>query len=291
MSDVVHDTGLKSVRLTYDVSRTLARTQTPYQEIALVENDLFGRVLLLDGATQLTSADEFVYHEMLAHVPILGHGAVRDVMIIGGGDCGLAEEVLKHRGIERVVQVEIDAAVVDVCRRHFADMNGPVFQDARFQLQIADGAAFIQGLAPESFDVVLIDSTDPSGAAMKLFSVDFYESLRRLLRRGGLVVAQAGVPFVQATEFSAAARNIATAFPVASCYLIASPGYFGGHLALCWGSDSLAPGAYTLDELERRFAAADLPQLRYYTPEVDRAAFALPAYIRELFTAATRKGE
>jgi spermidine synthase len=126
---------------------------------------------------------------------------------------------------------------------------------------------------------------------MKLFSVEFYERLRRVLRRSGVVVAQAGVPFVQATEFSAAARNVASAFPVTGCYLIASPGYFGGHLALCWGSDSLALASCSVAELRQRFAAAELGDLRYYTPEVDRAAFALPAYIRDLFAAAARKDE
>jgi spermidine synthase len=288
MTGVVHDTGLKSVRLSYDVTRVLERTQTPYQELVVVENETFGRVLLLDGATQLTSADEFVYHEMLAHVPILGHGAVRDVLIIGGGDCGLAEEVLKHTEIQRVVQVEIDAAVVDVSRRHFAAMNGPVFQDERFQLQIGDGAAYVRSAAENSFDLVLIDSTDPTGAAMKLFSVEFYRNVRHLLRPRGILVAQAGVPFVQQTEFAAAARNIAAVFAHTSPYLIASPGYFGGHLALLWGSDEVAPTSYTHEALQQRFAAARLQELRYYTPEVDRAAFALPVYVQEAFAAAVR---
>lgn len=270
----------RGLRFSYGVERVLVQTSTPHQELMLIENDQFGRVLMLDGVTQVTTADEFIYHEMLAHVPIFSHGQVQDVLIIGGGDCGLAEEVLKHKHVRRVVQAEIDPSVVEVARRHLTEINAGVFDDERFQLKICDGAAFIDGM-DERFDVVLVDSTDPVGAAAKLFSVEFYRSVRRCLRVRGVLAAQVGTPFLQPTEFSTAMRNLRHVFRFASCYLIASPSYFGGHLALGWASDSLSPLSVSLDEIRRRHEAAAL-DLRYYTPEVDRAAFALPAYIREL---------
>src|SRR5690606_14165831 len=150
------------MRLALGASRVLVRERTGEHEIALIENDVFGRVLLLDGAVQVTSRDEFIYHEMMAHAPILAHGSARDVLIIGGGDCGLAEEVLKHASVERLVQVEIDPKVVELAREHFADMNAPVFTDARFELTIGDGAAYARDAA-DRFDGVLVGTTEPGG--------------------------------------------------------------------------------------------------------------------------------
>ncbi len=286
-SEMIHDTLTPTVRVSYDVSQVLVQTSTPYQDVVLIDNHRFGRVLLLDGATQLTTADEFIYHEMLAHVPIFSHGDVQDVLIIGGGDCGLAEEVLKHKGVRRVVQVELDGCVVEISRRHLDEINAGVFADERFQLIISDGAAFIDGI-DERFDLVLVDSTDPVGEASKLFSGEFYEKVRRCLRMRGVLVVQAGTPFLQPQEFSSTMRNLARVFRYPSCYLLASPSYFGGHLALGWGSDSVSPASVSLDAIRSRHAKADL-KLRYYTPEVDRAAFALPGYINELVSPAIRR--
>ncbi len=286
MSERADDISISGIRHTYEATRTLARERSPHQDITLIENERFGRVLLLDGATQLTTADEFIYHEMLAHVPIFAHGDVQDVLIIGGGDCGLAEEVLKHKDIRRVVQVELDACVIDLSRRYLQEINSGVFDDDRFQLHIRDGISFISGL-DERFDLVLVDSTDPVGAASKLFSAGFYRSVRRCLRLRGVLVAQAGVPFVQPLEFTSTMRNLTSVFKVTNSYLLASPGYFGGHLALGWASESLSPAASTLDVVRARHLSAAL-KLRYYTPEVAQAAFALPGYINELLEAATR---
>src|SRR5690606_20807698 len=126
MNERVHEALAPTVRVSYDADEILVRTSTPYQDVVLIDNERFGRVLLLDGATQVTTADEFIYHEMLAHVPIFSHGDVQDVLIIGGGDCGLAEEVLKHTGIRRVVQVELDRCVVDLSRRYLDQINAAV---------------------------------------------------------------------------------------------------------------------------------------------------------------------
>jgi spermidine synthase len=287
MTDAVHDTFIDGLTLSYAASRTLVREKSAHQELVLIENERFGRVLLLDGATQVTTADEFIYHEMLAHVPIIAHGDVQEVLIIGGGDGGLAEEVLKHKGIRRVVQVELDATVVEASRRFLGEINHGIFDDDRFQLHIGEGRAFIADL-DERFDVVLVDSTDPVGAATKLFTPSFYRAVRRSLRVGGVLVAQAGAPFVQPTEFTSTMRSLASTFKFASCYLLASPSYFGGHLALAWASEGLSPMMNTLEELRVRHANAAL-KLRYYTPEVAAAAFALPAYIKEMVDDATRE--
>jgi spermidine synthase len=268
------------LRVSYGVNRVLAQSSTPHQQLTLIENDQFGRVLLLDGVTQVTTADEFIYHEMLAHVPLLAHGDARDVLIIGGGDCGLAEEVLKHESVRRVFQVELDAAVVTAARRHLGSINASVFQDERFQLRIDDGVRFADGLT-ESFDVVLVDSTDPVGPGARLFSAELYRNIGRCLRMRGILAVQAGVPFLQGEAFSSTMRNLSSAFKSAGCYLLASPSYFGGHLAIGWGSDSLQANGPSLELLAERMARSGL-NLRYYSPEIHKAAFVLPPYIAAL---------
>ncbi|MDN3720222.1 hypothetical protein QW131_15950 [Roseibium salinum] len=151
---------------------------------------------MLDGVTQVTTADEFIYHEMMSHVPILAHGAARNVLIVGGGDCGLAEEVLKHASVDKLVQVEIDGSVVDFSREHFGDFNQGVLDDPRFELVIADGIKF-SAETERRFDVVIVDSTDPHGPGAVLFSEAFYRNIHRLLTPGGVLVTQNGVPFLQ----------------------------------------------------------------------------------------------
>jgi spermidine synthase len=271
---------IRPMRVSYKASRVLAELKTAYQQVVILENETFGRVLMLDGAVQTTTQDEFVYHEMLAHVPLFTHGSARHVLIIGGGDCGLAEEVLKHRTLQTVTQVEIDPDVVELSRNYLSQINAPVFSDKRFDLQYADGAAFVRD-TQQVFDVVLVDSTDPVGAARTLFTSDFYLSVRQRLRPGGVLVCQAGVPFVQANVFGSAMRHLATAFRFVDSYLVASPSYFGGHLALGWASEDLEANSVDLETLSERHAASGI-RTRYYTPEVHRAAFVLPPYVADM---------
>jgi spermidine synthase len=267
------------LRLSFEAKRVVEHRKGPGREVALIDNEVFGRVLLLDGAVQLTSRDEFMYHEMMAHVPILGHGAVSDVLIIGGGDCGLAEEVLKHASLRRVTQVEINPSVVDLSREHFADVNAPVFADPRFELVIDDAAAYVQRCR-EAFDVVLVDSTDPVGPGAALFTARFYADVRRCLKRGGILVTQNGVPFLQEREFISAMTALAAVYAHVGCYTIAVPTYFGGHLALGWSTDDDGALQLSRPTLAMRFDAAALGT-RYYSPRVHEAAFALPRYIEE----------
>jgi spermidine synthase len=268
---------IRPMRVSYKASRILAELKTAYQQVVILENETFGRVLMLDGAVQTTTQDEFIYHEMLAHVPLFTHGSARDVLIIGGGDCGLAEEVLKHRTLQTVTQVEIDPDVVELSRKYLSQINAPVFSDKRFELQYADGAAFVRD-THQVFDVVLVDSTDPFGAARTLFTSDFYLSVRQRLRPGGVLVCQTGVPFVQAKVFGSATRHLAAAFRFVDSYLVAVPSYFGGHLALGWASEELKAAGVDLGTLAERHAASGI-RMRYYTPEVHRAAFVLPPYV------------
>src|SRR5215212_7116872 len=130
-------------RMTYAAEKVLYESHTDHQHLVLFEHKHFGKMLMLDGATQVTSRDEFIYHEMMTHVPILAHGRARDILIIGGGDCGIAKEVIKHASVERITQVEIDPSVIDFAREHFAEFAGPVFADPRFHSVIDDGMKYV----------------------------------------------------------------------------------------------------------------------------------------------------
>ncbi len=277
MSDWHSETLHPGIRFSFEADKVLFEEKTQHQHLLLLENQLFGKVLMLDGVTQVTTADEFIYHEMMSHVPILAHGAAKDVLIVGGGDCGLAEEVLKHTSVGRLTQVEIDGAVVEFSKEHFAGMNQSVFEDPRFDLVIADGVDFV-ATTEKRFDVVIVDSTDPIGPGAVLFTGEFYASVKRCLKPGGVLITQNGVPFLQSDELTTSIRHFSTLFGDASAYVICVPTYIGGHMALGWATDNAELRNVPVDVLTERFDAADF-NTRYYTPQVHVAAFALPRYI------------
>jgi spermidine synthase len=282
-SETLHGDFLTS----YEIKRVLFDSRTPHQRLIVADSVRFGRLVALDGVTQVTLADEYAYHEMLAHVPILAHGRVEDVLIIGGGDGGMAEEVLKHAAVKRLVMVEIDAGVIDFAKEHLQELNRGCFDDPRLELVIADGKDYAAG-APDRFDLVIVDSTDPIGPGEVLFTRQFYTDCKRLLKSGGVLVTQNGVPFFQADELSNTMYNFAQLFADAGCYLTVVPTYVGGFMALGWGTDDESLRAVALADLEQRYDAAAL-DTRYYTPEAHKGAFALPRFIADIVAEARRK--
>ena len=264
--------GLREDEVLYD-------SATSHQRLRIFRNARFGRVLTLDDVVQTTERDEFIYHEMMAHVPILAHGTARRVLIIGGGDGGMAREVLRHRSVEHATMVEIDAGVVELCREHLPSLSAGAFDDPRLDLVIADAAEFVQR-TDRRFDVVISDSTDPIGPGEVLFGETFYGRVKNLLRPGGIFVTQNGVPFVQPDELRGTMRAFRALFRDASCYLATVPTYAGGPMAFGWATDGAVREA-PLETLAARFAASGI-ETRYYTPEVHKAAFALPPYVQAL---------
>jgi spermidine synthase len=259
------------------VTKELCRIAGPMQEIALFETPGFGRVLTLDGVIQVTTGDEFIYHEMLAHVPIYAHGAVRTACVVGGGDGGMLREILKHRTVESAVLVEIDGAVVDFCREHLPTVSNGAFDDPRTEIVIADGIAFMAE-TDRKFDLIVVDSTDPIGPGGVLFTEAFYKDCARCLNPGGIVVNQNGVPFLQGEEITDTWRRRKPHFADVGYYLAAVPTYVGGFMALGWASNSPAARATAPATIRARFDAAPVVT-RYYSPEVHHASFALPPYV------------
>jgi len=264
------------LKITCKVLQTLHREMTPFQEIVVLDTEQFGRMLVLDGAIQATIADEFVYHEMLAHVPICSHHDPKDVLIIGGGDGGCAREVLRHRQIESVTQVEIDQRVVEVSR-HFLPELACSFDSPRMSVCFEDGIAFVKD-KEACYDVILVDAPDPVGMAAGLFSREFYESLFRALRPDGIFAAQMESPFFNKDLIGRVHGGVSSIFPIAGLYLANVPTYPSGLWSFAIGSKKYDP-AQGPAETAGSMAGQGL---RYYTPELHRAAFALPQFVQAL---------
>lgn len=261
------------------VERVLHEHRGAHQHMVLFENGTFGRVLALDGVIQTTTADEFIYHEMLAHVPLFAHPAPRRVLIVGGGDGGCLEEVTKHERVEHVTLVELDSDVIEFSRRHLAEICGAAFDDPRLEVVIADGARYVADAPAGGFDVIIVDSTDPIGPGEVLFREPFYAGCRRCLAAGGVLVTQNALSFVYPEWVGPPFAALRRQFADVACYLACVPSFFGGAVPFGWSCD--APDLRRVDQatLAERTRAAGFAT-RYYTPEVHLAAFALPPYFR-----------
>ena len=265
----------------FEVTRVVCREKTDYQDLMIFENPTFGRVLALDGVIQTTQKDEFAYHEMLAHVPLVAHGTAARVLIIGGGDGGILREVLRHRTVKKATLVEIDFAVVERCREHLPGLSDGAFEDSRTELVIDDGVAYA-AQSDEAFDIIIVDSTDPAGPGEGLFGGAFYADCKKRLAADGVMAAQSGVPFFQADELVRTGQRLMPFFADVAFYTTAVPTYVGGLMALAFATDNASLRQLPEAVIEKRFAAAGF-ETRYYTAAVHVAAFALPRFIDELY--------
>ena len=266
----------------FSVARTLARTRSDFQDIWIFESEGHGRVLMLDGAVQVTERDEFVYQEMIAHVPLLAMEQARRVLIIGAGDGGVLRRVLQHRGVERAVMVEIDGEVICLCREFLPEIGGTAWNDPRAEVLVADGIAYVAAADAQSFDAIIVDSTDPAGPGEVLFTESFYSDCARILSPQGVIVNQCGVPFMQPDELRETSARRARFFHTSSAYVVAVPTYVGGLMTLGIGTNGQDPALVPAETLRARASAAGiLGTTRYWTPDVQEAAFKLPPYIRE----------
>ncbi len=261
-------------------TRQLARVQSPFQDIAIFETESHGRVMTLDGVVQITERDEFVYQEMLAHVPLLAHGAAKNVLIIGAGDGGVLKHVLMHQGVERAVMVEIDGEVIDLAKRFLPGIGADAWTDPRANVIVGDGIDYVVQAPDGAFDVIIVDSTDPIGVGEVLFTDAFYENASRILSPRGIIVNQCGVPFMQADELHETSRRRAQFFPYVSAYVAAVPTYVGGYMTLGWAGKEAAATQLPVEEIARRAEAAGIAgKSQYWSPKIHVASFWLPPYI------------
>ncbi len=264
---------LGNMRLGLRADTVLHREVSRFQEILVVDTYSFGRVMMLDGTFQVTEKDEFVYHEMLAHFPMMSHPKPKDILVIGGGDGGTIREVVKHRSVERAVLCEIDPRVTAVALEYLPSVSTGL-TDRRVEVLHEDGVRFVKA-HEAAFDVILVDSTDPVGPAVGLYSAEFYAACKRALRPGGIVCAQSESPFVNGDVVRRLAQSVRANFGHLQLYLAPLPTYPSGLWSFMAASETPLP---------RKVDAARAEALvtRYYTAEMHRAAFALPPFAKAL---------
>lgn len=263
----------KDMKISVRVKQTLHQETTPFQSLAVIDTDQFGRMLVLDNIIQTTVQDEFVYHEMITHVALNTHAAPKKALVIGGGDGGVVRELIKHQSLEKAVHCEIDGAVIEASRRFLPEISCAL-DDPRVEIIVDDGIKHVQE-NKNTYDVVIVDSTDPIGPAEGLFSAAFYRDIFASLKEDGIFVAQTESPFFNRDLIPGLYQDIAGIFPVTRLYLAAVPTYPGGLWAFTMGSKKYDPLAVDISRIPRM-------DTKYYSPEIHKACLVLPPFVQEL---------
>lgn len=256
--------------------------QSPYQRVRILESVKYGKMLALDDMVMTTINDEFHYHEMIAHPALFTHGNAKNILVIGGGDGGTVREILRHEGIEKVAMVEIDGEVIKACKEHLPQIAA-AFDHPKLDLHVADGIAFVKNAAPKSYDIIIVDGSDPVGPAEGLFSVEFYTSCYNALKDGGILVAQGESPKFNEKAFAELNHTLQDIFgkenaPVSLFYV---PTYPTGMWSFQYGlKGGAAPKAIANESVIDSFVSKQ--GLRYYNSDIHKASFATPNFVKTL---------
>lgn len=264
--------------------RLIESGESEYQAYEVWDTPQYGKLFRLDGFFMTSERDEFFYHENLIHVPCIAQAAPRRALIIGGGDGGSAEELLKYPTMERVVLVELDGKVIDIAREHFASVHRGSLDDPRLELRIEDGLRYVREIAPasgEQFDLIVLDLTDPIGPAEALYTSRFFGECKALLSEQGAMTLHIGAPVFQPARLRQLVDNLRAVFSTVSPYFMYIPLY-GSQWGMAVASDGLDPKALTATEVDQRISARSLGNLQYYNGDMHVAQFALPNYLRSL---------
>ena len=256
------------------ITKSLEKIKSKFQEIEVVESESFGKILLIDGVIMLTEADEFCYHEMIAHVPLCVHPKTQKVLVIGGGDGGTVREILKHDNVKEVDVCEIDEKVIEISKRHFPYLADS-FNDPKVKIYCEDGNKFIKTHKDE-YDIIIVDSSDPIGPAEVLFRREFYEAMYQALKDDGIVVAQAESFFYHQKIIKSLFSFIKEIYPISEYYYTLVPTYPSGVIGFTFCSKKYHP-INDFNETE----ALKLLDLKYYNKDIHKAAFILPNFVQE----------
>lgn len=270
----------KNVRFSIKIDRQITTMKSPFQRIDIFDSKEFGRILSLDGYLMVTEKDEFIYHDMITHIPIAVNPDIKNVLVIGGGDGGAVRELVRYKTIERIDMVEIDKLVVDCCREHLPQTASKL-GDKRVTLYYEDGLKFVRTQQNE-YDLIIVDSTDPFGPGEGLFTKEFYGNCFNALTENGILVNQHESPYYKADAdaMQRAHQRIRTTFPIAMVYQAHIPTYPSGHWLFGFASKKLHP---VRDLDEARWNALGL-KTRYYNTDLHKGCFALPTYVKELLS-------
>ena len=266
------------VRVSMKASVQVASKKSAVQQIDILDTPAYGRVLVLDGGLMITEKDEFIYHEMITHVPMAVNPRVKNVLVIGGGDGGTVRELTKYKTIESIDLVEVDKDVVLLAKK-FLPFTSCKLKDKRVSVWFEEGLRYVRGKKAE-YDLIIVDSSDPYGPAEGLFTREFYGTCFKALRDDGILINQHESPFYAAHQTSVknAHAHIAVEFPVSTVYQCHIPSYPSGHWLFGFASKKYHPIG---DLDEARWNKLGI-KTRYYNTELHRGAFALPNYVREL---------
>ena len=257
--------------------KVLFSKHSDFQKVEIFETDSkLGRVLTLDDLMMTTEGDEFYYHEMIAHIPMMNHKCPESVLVIGGGDGGTVREVLKHNTVKKVVLCEIDGMVIDACKEFLPTIAGKL-DDPRVEIRVEDAIEFIKDKKNE-YDIVLIDSTDPMGPGEGLFTEEFYTNVKNSLIKGGIVAAQSESPVVNKEEIKKMYNLLKKVFPICSTYTSNIPTYPGGYWAWAYCSETVEPLSY----IDEKRCEEITKTCKIYNKDYHMARFALPNYLKEL---------
>jgi len=258
----------------------VARTQSAFQTIEVFDSPTLGKLMRIDGVNMTSERDEFFYHENLIHPAALAHPDPRDVLVIGGGDGGAAEEVLKHPSVERCVLCELDGAVVDMAKQHFASVHRGVFDSKRLDLKIGDGVAYLRE-TQHRYDLIYLDLTDPVGPAGNLYTPDFYRVCKKALASVGALVLHIGSPFSHPDRVQGSLRDLRSVFRIVTPYFVHIPAY-GATWGFACASDALDIAAIGPAEIEERLRERDIGHRQFYNGPMHVAMQALPEYVKVL---------
>lgn len=256
------------------IDEDIYHQKTMYQDLLIFKNTQFGRIMSIDNIVQTTEHDEFIYHEMIVHVPCIAHGNVKNILIIGGGDGAALREIIKYNDIQSITMVEIDIEIIKMCQKYLPNHSAGAFKDKRLELIIQDGVEFVN-TTNKKFDVIITDCPDPIGPGINLFTKQFYYGCKKILHKNGILVAQNGVFFLQKQAVMDNYSKLINYFSDVSFYKAAIPTYYGGEMCFIWCSDNINLRKIKKTILKQRFNSKNLI-CRYYNPYIHVSSFALP---------------
>jgi len=279
----------KNTKLAIKIKNKIFSGKSKYQKIEVLDTHPLGRILVLDGIVQLSQKDEFIYHEMMANLPLFYHLNPKKVLIIGGGDGGVLREALKHP-IKNVFLVDIDKKIIEISKKYLPFISQNSFQDKRTKIFIEDGMKFIKKFK-NFFDVTIIDLTDPLGPSIPLFSKRFYQDISNAMTKEGVMITQGGTLFAQFFQVQNIFKNLKKVFPFVKLHLAAVPCYGEGEFSFIVASKKInlnktnskkirtSPSTRTLFlallEIKKRYKKLKL-KTKYYSPEIHLASGILP---------------
>ena len=263
------------------IEKIITNQKSKFQNILIFDSKYFGRILTLDKVIQITEFDHFYYSEMLSHIPIITHGKVKRVLIIGGGDGAIAHEVLKHNSIKEVFICEIDQDVINLSIKYLKKINFGSLKNPKVKIIIEDASQFIKrNNFKNYFDLIIADRPDPIGPGKNLFKIKFYKDIKNALSNSGIAVFQNGVPFFQKKELKDTMKHLKSTFNYSGVYLTVVPTYIGGYMALTWSSNAIDISKKV--NLDKHSKVINKLNTQYYTKEIHYTSFILPKWIKEI---------